>query len=197
MKRIGFLAPAALGLILAGCGTSWGPSGDMSSQPRAPGDSLTIRRIMGENPEAPPLRSEQGRWALRERPRATLADPDAAMQGIPDYRPGSRPEVERSLPPLRGSSADPAGVPGVPQLATPDPMRPQPPVARSTTGGYPPGTVVPVPGQSPAVITGGSDRYQTYQQPNTAGGGIIIPQGNGTGTLIGPDGRTITVPMPR
>lgn len=197
MRRIGLLAPAALGLMLAGCGTSWGPSGNTSSQPRAPGDSMTVRRVMGLEYEAPPLGSEQGRWALRERPRATLADPDAAMQGIPEYRTGPRPDVDRNLSPTRGSSADPAAVPGIGPIATPEPVRPESPRARSTASPYPPGTVVPIPGQSPAVVTGGSDRYQTYQQPNTAGGGIIIPQGNGTGLVVGPDGRTISVPMPR
>ena len=197
MRRIGLLAPAALGLMLAGCGTAWGPSGNAPSQPRAPGDSITVRRVMGMEYEAPPLGSEQGRWALRERPRATLADPESAMQGIPEYRPVPRPDVDRSLSPMRGSSADPAAVPGIGPIATPEPARTEPARARATASRYPAGTVVPIPGEATATITGGSDRYLTYQQPNPAGGGIIIPQGNGTGLVVGPDGRTISVPMPR
>lgn len=197
MTRIGMLAPAMLGVLLAGCaGTSWGPSNG-TSQPVAPGDSLTIRRVMGQNPEAPPLGSEEGRWQLRERPRATLADPDAAMRDIPDYRTAPRPDVDRNLPPLRGSSTDPAALPGVAPITPPATVRTEAPPARSTSSPYPSGTVVPIPGESPAVVTGGTDRYRTYQQPNTAGGGIIIPQGNGTGLVVGPDGRTISVPMPR
>ena len=41
------LAAALMLLALPGCGASFGPSFNMSSRPSAPGDSLTIRRVMG------------------------------------------------------------------------------------------------------------------------------------------------------
>lgn len=189
-------ACGVLALLLAGCAdTGWGPSWNMSSRVRAPGDSLTIRRVMGENPDVAPLQSEHARWRIEERPRATLANPDAAMQNIPPYEPVVRPEVERDLRPRRGSSS-PAALPPIDPLPTDPPARAQAPRLRAPAPRIE-GGVVPIPGQAPGVITGGTERYQTFQQPGTAGGGVIIPQGNGLGTVIGPDGRTITVPLPR
>ncbi|MBX6376632.1 MAG: hypothetical protein IRZ13_20695 [Acetobacteraceae bacterium] len=57
------------------------------------------------------------------------------------------------------------------------------------------GRVIPYPGGN-AVTTGGTDNYQTFNEPGTAGGGVAIPQGPTT-TLIGPDGRIRVVPTPR
>lgn len=189
MKRIGLLAPAALALLLGGCHPSWGPSWNRTSQPAAPGDSLTVRRVMGQDPDAPPLREEAGRWARRERPRATLADPDAVV-------PGARPDSEAPPPRMRGSSLDPAGLPGVAPIATAAPARAEAPLLPAGAARRE-GTVIAMPGGQPAVVTGGTPYYQTYQQANAAGGGVIIPQGNGMGTVIGPDGRVTSVPMPR
>ncbi|HYF09977.1 MAG TPA: hypothetical protein VD970_20355 [Acetobacteraceae bacterium] len=190
-------------LALAGCGaSSWGPSWNMSSRAGVPGDSLTVQRVLGQDPAVEPLRSQQARWLVEERPRATLGNPDQALQGVPAYAPVPRPDVDRSLrpedrpPPRRRSSAyDPNALPRVEPLETPPPARAArprlpPPPSRVE------GAVVPIPG-APGVVTGGTDRYQTFQQPGTAGGGVVIPQGNGTGLVIGPDGRTITVPLPR
>jgi len=198
MKHLRSMGPAATALmLLAGCSDpSWGPSWNMSSRPAAPGDSVTIQRVMGQDPDVPPLTTETGRWASRESPRATLANPEQAMQGVPSYEPVRRPEVDRSLPPPRRGSSGPADLPGVEPIPVAPPAR----APRVTPNQNPPrveGTVVPIPGQSPGVVTGGTPYYQTYQQPNTAGGGVIIPQGNGMGTVIGPDGRVMTVPMPR
>lgn len=197
MRRARSIGPAAaLGLLLTGCGeTSWGPSWNMSSTPTAPNESFTVRRIMGQDPDVEPLRTEAGRWAMRERPRATLADPEQALQGVPTYEPMPRPEVERSLPPRAGSSYNPSAVPGVAPIPTAPPAR-APRVQPSPAEPRLEGTVVPMPG-GPGVVTGGTRGYRTYQQPGATGGGIIIPQGNGTGTVIGPDGRVITVPLPR
>lgn len=44
------------------------------------------------------------------------------------------------------------------------------------------------------VVTGSSNgRYQTVAPINGAGGGILIPNGNGTATLIQPNGQVVTV----
>lgn len=195
MSRLG-----AFGLLAAGLGgceaPSWGPSWNRSSSVLAPGDSLTIRRVMGENPEVAPLRREEGRWAIDERPRPRPRSPEQALQEIPPYEPVPRPELENSLQaPQRGSSIAP-DLPRIAALPAGAPARAEAPHphARTPRGE---GGIVFIPGQPPGVITGGTERYQTIQQAGMAGGGLIIPQGNGTGIVIGPDGRTTVVPMPR
>ena len=42
----------------------------------------------------------------------------------------------------------------------------------------------------------GGNGVQTYTDPK-GGTGIVVPNGNGTSTLIGADGSVTTVPTPR
>ncbi len=44
----------------------------------------------------------------------------------------------------------------------------------------------------PATITGGTANYQTLAPINGQGGGILIPNGNGTSTLVMPNGAIST-----
>lgn len=198
MMRLRTMGPlAALALGLAGCGPDPGPSWNLSSHPRAPNDSITVRRIMGQNPETEPLQTEPGRWATRENPRATLANPEQAMRDVPPYNPMPRPEVERSLPPPRAGSSTPPPMPGLEAIPDAPPARAPrapAPVARDP---LPTGSSVTLPDGRQGTVTGGTPQYRTYQAPNQGGGGVIIPQADGTGTVIGPDGRTMTVPLPR
>lgn len=199
MRRLRWIGSSAvLAVLLAGCGDApdWGPSWNSSSRPTMPNDGVTVRRIMGEDPEVEALTTEAGRWALREPPRATLANPEQALEGVPRYNPMPRPDVDRALPPPRVGSSSPSALPGI------EPIPEAPPARAPRVRSAPPlprveGSVVPLPGGSQGVVTGGTAGYRTYQEPGRAGGGIIIPQADGTGTVIGPDGRTITVPMPR
>ena len=47
------------------------------------------------------------------------------------------------------------------------------------------------------ILNPGNGGVQTYT-PSTGGGvGIVVPNGNGTSTLVGPDGSVQTVPSPR
>jgi hypothetical protein len=57
------------------------------------------------------------------------------------------------------------------------------------------GLVIPRPGGH-AVTTGGTERYRTFNEPGTAGGGIALRDGPVT-ILIGSEGRTRVVPAPR
>ncbi len=206
MARLRAVSAGMTVLALGACSTpSWGPSWNHSSAVRVPADSLTVRRVMGGDPTAEPLRGEDARWLVRERPRATLGDPDQAMRDVPRYDPVPRPEMERDLRPApaeptplrgrRGSSTPPA-LPSVAAMPVTPPLRPEAP---RFNAGAPrlEGQVVPIPGQSPGVVVGGTERYQVLQQAGSAGTGLMIPQGNGTALVIGPDGRTTTVPMPR
>ena len=203
MARMRAVFAGMLVLALGACSTpSWGPSWNQSSSVRGPADSLTVRRVMGGDPTAEPLRGEDARWLVRERPRATLGDPDQAMRDVPRYEPVPRPDIERGLrqepTPLRGrrgSSSAPA-LPRVEAMPTTPPLRPEAPRFTSGTPRLE-GQSVPIPGQSPGVVVGGTDRYQVLQQAGSTGTGLMIPQGNGTALIIGPDGRTTTVPMPR
>ncbi|GGG47886.1 hypothetical protein GCM10010964_39090 [Caldovatus sediminis] len=200
---------AASALALPGCAAldvtpPWAPVGarvvDM--------DSLTVRRVTGggaaEVP-VPPLTPEPGDiWPLQEAPRVTLADPADALRDIPPYRPeGMRaepppPAEQRPPPPARrparrGSSSAPPPPPE-PRAELRLPAQPPalpvtPPPARVE------GRVIPYPGGQ-AVTTGGTEQYQTFGEPGTAGGGVAVPEGPTT-VLIGPDGRVRVVPTPR
>ena len=115
MRRFGVrmaAAPGMLALLLAfgGCQSTTGqfadglfsaPWGGM--RPASPGDSLTIARVRGVAAVAPvaePLQPEPGNvWPAEEAPRATLANPDAALRGIPTYRPGGEARPLDSLAP--------------------------------------------------------------------------------------------------
>jgi hypothetical protein len=57
------------------------------------------------------------------------------------------------------------------------------------------GTTITTP-QGPATVTGGTANYQTLAPINGQGGGILIPNGNGTSTLVMPNGTISTVNSP-
>jgi hypothetical protein len=59
----------------------------------------------------------------------------------------------------------------------------------------PAGQVYTTP-QGPAVTGGGTSGYQTITPPG-GGSAIVVPNGNGTSTVIHSDGRIETVPTPR
>lgn len=212
-------APGMLALLLAlgGCQSTTGqfadglfaaPWGGMRPTAPAGGDSLTIARVRGAAPVAPvaePLQPEPGNvWPAEEAPRATLANPDAALRGIPTYRPSetrpldslSPPEpgpISRGLPsrPRGSSSPPPLALPDLPQAAAPLPRLqplPEPPPRRAD------GRVVLTP-QGPVVTSGGTDRVQSFTVPG--GGSGIITRDGPNATVIGPDGRVQTVPAPR
>jgi hypothetical protein len=57
-----------------------------------------------------------------------------------------------------------------------------------------PGQVYQLP-QGTGVTTGGTANYQMLETPG--GSAIVVPNGNGTSTVIGPGGQTGTVNTPR
>ncbi len=227
MRRIGGSA-VILGMaaLLSGCGwagnASYGvangiattgdrigaPWGGMT--PRPTEDSDTIARLRGEPRQLVSLQTEPGNvWPAQEGPRATLANPDAALRNIPSYRPGELdrmsapagrsawqpedPPAVRPMPPgLSGSSSPPP-----PPLGQIDPPRPSvvpPALAPVAPYGRADGRIVQTP-RGPITTTGGTDRVQSFTVP---GGGTGTIHNDGTTTTIyGPNGQVQTVPTPR
>ncbi|WP_428487701.1 hypothetical protein [Rhodopila sp.] len=196
-----------LGLSLSGCGykTWWNPPFTGGSNPNRPvSDSENMQRVMGGVSTMEPITTEPGDiWPGPLPPAPTLKDlettgglttqPEQAVPGSPLSRGSAPPMVSPN--PSTGSSTPPANLQPPPGLATPQPAPPltsyaAPPVAPPRNG--PSGQVLQVPG-APNVVTGGGPGYQTTIGPGGAQS-IVVPNGNGTSTVIHPDGRIETVP---
>lgn len=193
------LATALMLLALPGCDASSGPSFNMSSRPGAPGDSLTIRRVMGDNASIERVDDDTALgWIGPEAPRTTLGNPDDAQRGIPDYRPVPRPDLEnggRRLPP-RGSATPPPASP-ITEQRIPGPDRvdafaPSPAITRAAEPNRG-GRVIAVPGGPPAVLGIGSGGQTPYTRAGMPGG-VAVDNGTGAVTLLGSDGSIHVVP---
>lgn len=164
-------------------------------------DSENVRRALGQDPDIKPLESETGNiWPGPQRPDPTLADiqnrtkqedergfPPTTVPtpGLPDHR---------QPVPRRGSSTPPGSVePGLPP--PPNGVNVPPPPPSSVPGPGPIGRVVPTP-RGNAIDSGGTDRYRQLTTPQGPGA-IIVPNGNGTSTIINPNGSVQVVPTPR
>ncbi len=205
MRRIALLS---LALALSGCGykTWWNPSFTGGSNPNLPvGDSENMQRVQGQAPEVPQLTTEPGDIWPGPLPQApTLKDlvgqggltsqPEQPVPGSPLSRgtiapsPSPNPGVGSSTPPGNNQ----------PGLPTPQPAPPlssyaAPPAAPPARG--PGGQVIQTP-SGPAVTTGGGPGYQTTVTPG-GGQSIIVPNGNGTSTVIHSDGKIETIPSPK
>lgn len=206
MRRIAILC---LLLTLGGCGykTWWNASFTGGNNPNRPNtDSENMQRVLGEDVAIDALRTEPGDiWPGPLPPAPTLKDLEAngglASQaqvpapGSPRRRgaaeapfPAPNPSVGSSTPPDLGQPAPvPPGV--APPLSSYRSL-PAPPSAQ-----VPGGRVLTTP-SGPAVTTGGGPGYQTTINPG-GGQSIIVPNGNGTSTVIRSDGRIETIPTPK
>jgi hypothetical protein len=157
-----------------------------------PGDSVNMRRVLGQDAPTEPLLPEPGNvWPGPPPPEPTLEDiqkmqgteaPDLAPLPIP--LPGPAPSGS-STPPTPVQPAAPAQ-----SFATP-PRAPAPakPIQPTTLG-------VVQTSNGPATITKNPNGEQTFTLPSGAIG-RAIPNANGTLTLISPDGSVQSVPAPR
>jgi hypothetical protein len=197
--------------LLAGCGPDWQPSWNTSSRPAVSGDSLTIRRVTGQEAEFTPLQSESVaglRLSAGELRSSMPTGPEAAMTGAPDYRPVPRPDIDRQTAPPRSSAEPPPARVG---SSTPPPVIPQPSAAPAPRTASPTpapdprerdrdrlreGTVLPIPGQPAGVVTNSTGRVSTFTQPGNPAGGVAVQDGGST-TVIQPGGRVTTIPTPR
>jgi hypothetical protein len=199
MRRLALLGL----LLLSGCQGTGTFLGDTFSfpgvDPNAPvGDSETLDRVRGAAVAVPPVTPEPGNvWPPASQPIPSLYDVEKQQGENPNAPPPSTtPALPAHRQPTRGSSTPPPnnepGLQPLPEIPTVPPgpeVQPLP--------GPPAGRTVQTPG-GPAVTgnpVGGSG-VQTTILPG-GGQGIMIPNGNGTSTLIGPSGSVTTVPTPK
>lgn len=202
---------ASLGLLLllSGCGynTWWNAPFTTGSNPNLPGvESETMRRVLGAQVAPAPLRPEPGDiWPGPTKPEPTLQEleqsgsltpePEQPVLGSPLSR-GTAPAQPPSLPPqgTAGSSTPPssnqAGVVQAPPVRPPGK-----PSAPATIAREPGGQIINTP-TGTGVTTGGGAGYQTMTLPG-GGTAIVVPNGNGTSTVIKPDGTIQTIPTPK
>jgi hypothetical protein len=201
------IALLSLTLALGGCGynTWWNPPLTGGFNPNQPANnSENVARVLGGSPAVEPMTTEPGDiWPGPLPPAPTLQDlesqggltpqPEQPVPGSPLNR-GTMPSVSPN--PSNGSSTPPGNSqPGLP------PLNPAPPLSSyaSPPAAPPPrssgGQVIQTPG-GPSVTTGGGPGYQTTISPG-GGQSIVVPNGNGTSTVIHADGRIETIPTPK
>ena len=224
MRRFATLS-LVLMLAGCGYQTWWNPPFTTGSQPYAPtGASENLMRSRGDYVDLQPLTPQPGDvWPGPVPPTPTLQEleqqgnlepqPEQPVPGSPLSRgvepqgvpqgqatgqvPGQTPEQTPPSPPPRvshGSSTPPgSNQPGLPPL----PRQQQtivPAFPPSLPQGPAPGRVVQTP-SGPGVTTGGTQGYQTMTTPG-GGSAIVVPNGNGTSTVIKSDGSIETIPTP-
>ena len=205
MRRIVSLT---LVLTLSGCGyqTWWNPPFTTGYNPNVPvSNSENMLRVQGQEPSVPPLTTEAGDiWPGPLTAAPTLKDleatggltsqPEAPVPGSPLSRGVGAPYPSPN--PSAGSSTPPGSAqPGLaaPQQAPPLSSYASPPVSPPAHEAA--GQVIQTP-HGPTVTTGGGPGYQTSATPG-GGQSIIVPNGNGTSTVIHSDGRIETIPTPK
>ncbi len=195
MRRTALLASL---LLLPGC-TGFGEFLDHTftlpnRNPNIPmADSENVRRALGTSTGVEPLTPEPGNvWPGPQAPEPTLNDlqNDPAATSVPGAEPGL--PAGRQPRPL-GSSTPPGSNQSGP--STPPSIGPIPRPRSSAGGTGPQGQIVQTP-QGPAVDAGGTNSYRQLTTPQGPGA-IMVPNGNGTSTIISPNGTVQTVPTPR
>lgn len=164
-------------------------------------DSENVRRVRGLDPAIQTLEVEPGNvWPKFDTREPTLTDiaNDPGREDARGFGPTTVPGVRPGLPnhrqpvPARGSSTPPGSVQPKGGDASKPYLPPPPPTADAPR---PPGGSVNTP-QGPAVDTGGTTGYRQLNTP-AGPGAIVVPNGNGTSTVINTDGSVQTIPTPR
>lgn len=206
MRRIVLLG---LLLVVSGCADYVGSPFDgadsflsnthtFSNNPNRPvSDGDTMRRVMGQEASLEPLVPEPGNvWPGPIMPEPTMADlvnmtPEQLERqgsdlGTTPGAPLSPPRIPSNVP--RGSSTPPT------PLSSPmsPPMLGTSPTPR--TQAAPPNRFLQTPGGPSVSSSAGGVQTFTDPQGRT---GLVVPNGNGTSTLISPDGSVQTVPTPK
>ncbi len=172
--------------LLSGC-TGLGVFFDHTTQhwgaiPNAPaGSSETFLVMRGEHVTVQPLLPEPGNvWPTDVRPDPTLQDLEKQQSD----------EIRRGAASPQGSSANPVN-----RANNADRGLPPPQIPPAPPSGIASPTVNTRNGPSVDVTGRGTGRsYRQLNSPTPGGSGILVPNGNGTSTLIGPDGSVQTVP---
>jgi hypothetical protein len=184
MRRVALLGSL---LLLSACSGFGGFLGDTLTvrrnvnAPQATSDN--IRRAMGQQVDVTPLLPEPGNvWPGPARPEPTLED---------IARDQANPGAPAPVPSPRGSSTPPGGYAPVPQAGQLPPVQSPPMPSRPPASS----SVVQTP-RGQAVITNGGNGVQQYTAPG-GGSGTAVTNGNGTVTLVSPDGAVTSAPAPR
>jgi hypothetical protein len=204
MRRIALLGLTAL---LSGCGyqTWYNPPFTGGTSPNSPtANSENTQRVLGHTANVAPISTEPGDiWPGPLPPSPTLGDLESQNGGAAAEQPVPGSPLSRGIyppsmqqNPSRGSSTPPPG-----NQAVMPPVQTAPPLSSYAAPAVPPpapsagGKVVQTP-SGPAVTTGGGPGYSTAIQPG-GGQSIVVPNGNGTSTVIHADGRIETIPTPK
>lgn len=162
-----------VGSPFAGFGGFMGDTVSLHTNPNMPlGDAPNMQRVMGRSTDTPPLLPESGNvWPGPLPPDKTLSDLQREAGTPIDARP-----MTGGVPaPMAGDAPGPSLTPS--RLVAPAH-----------------GRVIATP-DGPATTTVGSNGVETYTLPSGKQG-LVMPNANGSLTLIGADGNTINVPKP-
>ena len=160
-------------LMLSGCGLENHLPFVAGPDPYRPAsDSETMQRVEGRAPSMPVLHEAPGNvWPGPVPAEPTLETLEQQQLQLPNQA------TPPPLPAETGSSTPPAALPPLPVIPAPPPVAGEP-VAPPRR----PSAAFPVRGGM-AVPSGGT--------------GIVVPNGNGTSTIIRSDGSVETVPTPK
>lgn len=192
MRRLALLGLCTL--TLTGCAfKEWDRVPFVSgTDPYAPpGDTENMRLSRGQSVDVVPLKPDRGNvWPGPLQPTPTLADL------VKQEGQGQLPSLQ-ALPGQPSAPLPPAPLGGI---AAPPPLHPvQPNVPPLPGAGATPAAphvgVVQTP-QGPAVTSGGTGAFSTVTLPNGMTG-IVVPNGNGTSTIILGNGQVQTIPTPK
>ena len=197
----------ALLLLLSDCsGSNSGLDRALSlsaGNPNAPvADSINLRRALGQTVDAQQLDAQPGNiWPGPQKSDPTLIDlqRDEGSEAARGFAPTAVPrttvrgDTDHRQPRPTGSSTPPPNLDAaVPNLTRATGV---PPPSSSVPGSGPLGSVVTTP-RGPAIDAGGTPRYRQLLTPRGPGA-IMLPNGNGTMTILEPGGGVQTVPAPR
>jgi hypothetical protein len=198
-------------VFLSGCtgmGHFLSDTHGLNGNPNRPvGDSANIQRANGGPGQQPVVSPDTGDvWPTSIPTMPTLAEiqkqmdlsgPSSPLGGVPTPGTGTGTihgpaGTSPGALPNAGTGAG-AGL-GMPEI---------PPGAGKANYASPPpdtmpklGTTIQTP-SGPTTVTGGTPNYQTVAPINGQGGGILIPNGNGTSTLVMPNGTISTINTPK
>ena len=182
------LLPACdyIGNPLDGIGSFLSDTISFTTKPNQPvGDAPNMVRVRGEAAPDQPLLPEEGNvWPGPLPPAKTMSDLQRDLGPAPGT--GDADAIPRPMP-RSAPMAPMTPTPTVPPLRVPPPPKNQPMGAAAPTG-----RVLQTPA-GPAITSVGGNGIEMFTMP-TGKTGTVINNGNGTATLIGSDGSTVTVP---
>jgi len=188
------LAVVGILLLLSGCEGVGGFVNDTFSRNGDPNQPVAtaenVQRANGGQPASTPIAVQSGNvWPGPIQPLPSLADIAKTLpqsEGVPllpAVPPAITTQPRGTVPTLTAppSTVQPAPAPNPNAVNTPSLRK---------------GTEIQT-SRGPEVVSGGTGNFLTLTSPNGEYAGIMVPNGNGTSTIIRPDGSVETVTEPR